>query len=50
MPLRIAVDGSRTMKIASGEHLAAIWLTAVVGPPATIDQQGGIDLTFHKST
>jgi hypothetical protein len=46
----LAVDGSRTMKIASGEHLAGIWLTALVGPPATIDQQGGIDLTFRKST
>ena len=46
----LTVDGSRTMKIKSGEHLAAIWLTAVVGPPETIDQQGGIDLTFHKPT
>jgi hypothetical protein len=45
----LAVDGSRTMKIASGEHLAAILLTAVVGPPETIDQDGGIDLTFRKS-
>jgi hypothetical protein len=38
------------MKIASGEHLAAIWLTALVGPPATIDQRGGIDLTFCKKS
>jgi hypothetical protein len=38
------------MKIKSGEHLAAIWLTAVVGPPETIDRQSGIDLTFHKPT
>jgi hypothetical protein len=37
------------MKIGSGEHLAAILLTAVVGAPETIDQDGGIDLTFRKS-
>jgi hypothetical protein len=43
------VDGSRTMKVASGEHLAAILLTAVVGAPESIDQHGGIDLTFHKA-
>jgi hypothetical protein len=45
----LGVAGSRTMKIASGEHLAAILLTALVGVPETIDQHGGIDLTFRKS-
>jgi hypothetical protein len=29
----LGVDGSRTTKVASGEHLAAILLTALVGPP-----------------
>jgi hypothetical protein len=37
------------MKIASGEHLAAILLTALVGAPETIDQDGGVDLTFRRS-
>jgi hypothetical protein len=45
----LRVDGSRTMKIASGEHLAAILLTALAGVPETIDQDGGVDLTFRRS-
>jgi hypothetical protein len=37
------------MKIASGEHLAAILLTALMGAPETIDQDGSVDLTFRRS-
>jgi hypothetical protein len=45
----LGVDGSRTMKIGSGEHLAAILLTALVGAPETIDRDGGVDLTFLRA-
>jgi hypothetical protein len=37
----LGVAGSRMMKIASGEHLAAILLTALVGAPESIDQDRG---------
>jgi hypothetical protein len=45
----LKVDGSRTMKVRSGEHLAAIALTGMVGAPDGIDQLGGVDLIFRRS-
>jgi hypothetical protein len=39
---------SNHLKIRAGEHLAAILLTAVCGPPTQIDRSGGVDLVFER--
>lgn len=41
-------DAIRNLKVSSGEHLAAILLTAFFGvAPIGIDFKGGVDLTFN---
>ncbi|GIF51124.1 hypothetical protein Afe04nite_56630 [Asanoa ferruginea] len=36
------------LKIRAGEHLAALMLTAVCGPPTSIDTVGQVDLLFDR--
>lgn len=43
------VPGAAThLKVRAGEHLAALLLTAVCGPPSQIDTDGGVDLVFER--
>jgi hypothetical protein len=45
----VQVEGASShLKIRAGEHLAAILLTAVCGPPTQIDRSGGVDLVFER--
>jgi 23S rRNA pseudoU1915 N3-methylase RlmH len=45
----LAIPTSVNLKIPSGEHLAAIWMTALHGPPSHVDENGGIDLRWERS-
>ncbi|MFL6162357.1 MAG: hypothetical protein ACJ74U_09015 [Jatrophihabitantaceae bacterium] len=36
------------LKVSAGEHLAALLLTAVCGPPIDMDTGGEVDLTFDR--
>lgn len=53
--LEVAVDlllktpGAAGLSVRSGEHLAAILLTALAGRPTAVDSDGEADLTFTRS-
>jgi hypothetical protein len=38
------------LKVGAGEHLAALLLTAVCGPPTSIDTAGEVDLLFDRES
>jgi hypothetical protein len=45
----VAVGPSvRRLKIRAGEHLAALLLTAICGPPTSVDTVGEVDLLFDR--
>jgi hypothetical protein len=46
--LRAVGPAVRHLKIRAGEHLAALVLTAVCGPPTSIDTAGEVDLLFDR--
>jgi hypothetical protein len=37
------------LKVSSGEHIAAIWMTALHGLPSQLDEHGGLDLYWERS-
>lgn len=41
---------AKHLKVRSGEHIAALLLTAILGRPTEVDTSGGVDLLFCKAT
>lgn len=48
---QLASIGSVTklLKVRSGEHIAALLLTAILGRPNEVDTSGGVDLLFSRA-
>lgn len=44
------MPGAEKLKVRSGEHIAAILLTALCSLPAAVDEAGGVDLMFERSS
>lgn len=45
----VQMPGAQKLKVRSGEHIAAILLTAVHALPVAVDEDGGVDLVFERS-
>lgn len=43
------MQGAEKLKVRSGEHIAAILLTALHSLPVAVDEDGGVDLVFERS-
>lgn len=46
----VQIQGAEKLKVRSGEHIAAILLTAVHSLPVAVDEGGGVDLVFERSS
>lgn len=44
------MPGAEKLKVRSGEHIAAILLTALHSLPVAVDEDGGVDLVFERSS
>lgn len=43
-------SATRHLKVRSGEHIAALLLTAILGRPTDVDTSGGVDLLFSRAS
>lgn len=46
----IQMQGADKLKVRSGEHIAAILLTALHSLPVAVDEDGGVDLVFERAS
>jgi hypothetical protein len=44
------MQGAEKLKVRSGEHIAAILLTALHSLPVGVDEDGGVDLVFERGS
>ncbi|MCD5343249.1 hypothetical protein LR392_13545 [Arthrobacter sp. AK04] len=45
----VQMPGADKLKVRSGEHIAAILMTALYSLPVEVDEDGGVDLVFERS-
>jgi hypothetical protein len=45
----VQMPGAEKLKVRSGEHIAAILLTALHSLPVEVDEDGGVDLVFERA-